>query len=91
MQKCMRTHQRFGGGGTCSIFSLGLLGLHSPAGSLRPGGKMTPRLLTFISRQRYPAKDRTEPEVIRSSNFQSAFKNRAFPIVQEMKVENTLT
>ena len=29
-------------------------------------------LMTLISRQRYPAKDRTKPEGIRSSNFQSA-------------------
>ena len=53
---------------------------------------MTPpltALLTFISRQRHPAKDRTKPEGIWSSNFQFAFTNWAFPILREMKVENT--
>ena len=48
---------------------------------------------TIISRQRYPAKDTTKPEGLRSINFKIPIrlKNGAFPILREMKVENTVS
>ena len=47
--------------------------------------------LTLISRQSSPAKDRTKPEGIQSSNFQSAYYMGLFPMLREMKVENTVS